>query len=128
MDPAPRPDEYLISIKASATNFFDLLQIQGKYQHQPSFPWISGSEFSGVVLETPRIPAKGQSPKFAVGDRVFGAGQGSYATKITALEESLRPVPDGWTFSEAAGLYVTAPTSYAGLVIRAQIKNGKLGF
>ena len=80
------------------------------------------------MLKTPHSPAKGQPPKYAVGDRVFGAGQGSYATKITALEESLRPVPDGWSFSEAAGLYVTAPTSFAGLVIRAQIKSGKLRF
>ena len=78
------------------------------------------------MLKTPYSSAKDQPPKYAVGDRVFGASQGSYATKVTASEESLRPIPDGWSFSEAAGLYVTAPTSYAGLVIRAQIKSGKL--
>ena len=125
-DPVPQPHEYLIAIKASAANFFDLLQIRGKYQHQPPFPWISGSEFSGVVLKTPSAPAKGRNSRYAVGDRVFGAGQGSYATKIAVSEDSLRFVPDGWSFSEAAGLFVTAPTSYAGLVIRAQIRNGAL--
>ena len=123
-DPVPEPHEYLIAIKASAANFFDLLQIRGRYQHQPPFPWISGSEFSGIVLKTPSAPAKGRTLRYAVGDRVFGAGQGSYATKIAVPEDSLRLVPDGWSFSEAAGLFVTAPTSYAGLVIRAQIRNG----
>lgn len=34
-DPKPAADEYLIEVHAAATNFFDILQIQGKYQHQP---------------------------------------------------------------------------------------------
>lgn len=32
-DPVPAHDEYLIEVRAAATNFFDLLQIAGKYQH-----------------------------------------------------------------------------------------------
>lgn len=34
------------------------------------------------------------------------------------------PVPPGWGFLEAAGLMVTAPTSYAALVNRANIQRG----
>ncbi|KAE9962770.1 hypothetical protein BLS_010028 [Venturia inaequalis] len=120
-DPVPSPSEYLIAIHATATNFFDLLQIRGKYQHQPKLPWISGAEFSGVVLKT---PAPASNPKYKVGDKVFGSAQGGYATLITASEERLRPIPKGWGFFEAAGLFVTAPTSYAGLVQRAGIKTG----
>lgn len=119
-DPTPKPNQYLIQIHATATNFFDLLQIRGKYQHQPPLPWISGSEFSGVVLEVPSI---GQ-PKFKVGDKIFGAAQGGYATKVCAEEERLYPVPHGWGFSDAAGLFVTAPTSYGALVTRAGVKKG----
>ncbi|KAF2453516.1 hypothetical protein BDY21DRAFT_127453 [Lineolata rhizophorae] len=119
-DPSPAPSEYLIAIHASATNFFDILQIRGKYQHQPPFPWISGSEFAGVVLRS-RADGKG---KFKVGDHVFGASQGGYGTMIAATEQSLRPVPKGWSFFEAAGLFVTAPTSFAGLVTRAGLKKG----
>jgi NADPH2:quinone reductase len=37
-DPVPKPDEYLIAVRAAAANFFDILQVQGKYQHQPPFP------------------------------------------------------------------------------------------
>ncbi|CAL8582947.1 hypothetical protein XPA_008588 [Xanthoria parietina] len=120
-DPTPSPDTYLIAIHATATNFFDLLQIRGKYQHQPPLPWISGAEFAGVVLSTPSAKT---SPKFKKGDRVFGSSQGGYATQVCAREESLMPVPPGWGFLEAAGLMVTAPTSYAALVNRANIQKG----
>ncbi|KAL1612826.1 hypothetical protein SLS60_001056 [Paraconiothyrium brasiliense] len=120
--PTPKPDEYLIAIHASATNFFDLLQIRGKYQHQPPFPWVAGSEFSGTIVSAPTSTSS--TPKYKVGDKVFGATQGGYATHVACTEERLRPVPRGWSFQDAAGLFVTAPTSYAGLVVRAGIKEG----
>lgn len=143
-DPTPKNDEYLIQVHAAATNFFDILQIQGKYQNQPrmflthmsllaflrddisinkspAFPWVAGAEFAGIVLKT---PAAAKSPKFPVGSRVFGATQGAFATKCVAKEVSLLPVPEGWSFQAAAGLFVTAPTSYGALVVRAGIKKG----
>lgn len=123
-DPTPKPNQYLIAVHAAATNFFDLLQIRGKYQHQPPLPWVSGAEFSGVVLRAPQSLPGGKKPTFKEGDKVFGASQGAYATKICATEEQLRPMPKGWSFFESAGLMVTAPTSYAGLVTRAGVKKG----
>lgn len=157
-DVQPAPDQYLIAVHAAAANFFDILQIQGKYQNQPRkrrenprctlhaarcmlhatcyrspqpsltylpcqrFPgWPC--EFSGEVLATPRASHL-VKPRFAVGDRVFGASQGAYATKVCATESQLCPVPSGWSYREAAGLFVTAPTSYAGLVLRANIRSG----
>ncbi|KAG5988865.1 hypothetical protein E4U43_004618, partial [Claviceps pusilla] len=120
-DPVPESDEYLIEIRAAATNFFDVLQIAGKYQSQPPFPWIAGVEFAGVVISTPR---GSKNPRFPRGCRVFGASQGAYATKCTAKEVSMLPVPDGWSFTEAAGLFITAPTSYGALVVRAHVKKG----
>ncbi|CAN8101404.1 unnamed protein product [Discula destructiva] len=121
-DPSPKPDQYLIEIHASATNFFDILQVQGKYQHQPPFPWTSGMEFAGTVLATPSSSAT--TPKYPVGTRVFGAGQGAYATRVCTTETSLFPQPAGWSAVEAAGLFVTAPTSYGALVTRAGVKRG----
>jgi len=123
-DPTPAKDQYLIGIHASATNFFDLLQIAGKYQSQPPLPWISGSEFAGVVIAAPSALPNGRTPKYKVGDKVFGASQGGYATKVAAKEETLKPVPKGWSYFDAAGLFVTAPTSYGALVTRAGVKAG----
>lgn len=120
-NPTPSPEQYLIAIRATATNFFDLLQIRGKYQHQPDLPWISGSEFSGTILST---PSSNPNPAFQKGDKVFGAAQGGYSTHVCATEAHLRLVPKGWSFVDAAGLMVTAPTSYAALVTRARVKRG----
>jgi NADPH:quinone reductase len=82
---------------------------------------VAGAEFAGVVLATPSGSSK---PKFPVGSRVFGGTQGAYATKCLAKEVALLPIPQGWSFSDAAGLFVTAPTSYGGLVVRAGVKQG----
>ncbi|KJZ68676.1 hypothetical protein HIM_11932 [Hirsutella minnesotensis 3608] len=120
-DPIPKDNEYLIQVHASAANFFDILQVQGRYQHQPQLPWVAGAEFAGVVLSAPK---QNQQPKFKPGDRVFGASQGAFATRVCAPETALLPVPDGWSFHEAAGLFVTAPTSYGALVVRANVKQG----
>merc|ERR1712014_438450 len=103
-DPVPNPDQYTIAIHATACNFYDLLQIRGKYQHQPPLPWVSGSEFSGTIIATPSSPSpkQGGQWKYKKGDKVFGAAQGGYAEKVCALEQQLRPVPKGWDFFEAA--------------------------
>lgn len=136
----PHPNKYLIRIRAAGTNFFDLLQIRGKYQHQPPLPWISGAEFAGVILATPTSErttgstvvssidgtiSLSTSHRFKVGDRVFGSSQGAYSTHILAPEESLLPIPEGWSFEDAAGLYVTMPTAYGGLIVRGETKPGE---
>lgn len=76
------------------------------------------------MLQAPSSLAGGKTPKFKAGDKVFGASQGGYATHIVCTEEKLKGVPEGWSYEDAAGVFVTAPTSYAGLVVRAGIKKG----
>ncbi|KIW50399.1 hypothetical protein PV05_11989 [Exophiala xenobiotica] len=138
--PTPDPTKYLIKIHACGTNFFDLLQIQGKYQHQPPLPWISGMEFAGVVIATP-TSTQGTSGAvassldgtvntrrdhlFKVGDRVFGGFHGAYATHISVPESNLFPIPEGWSFADASGIYVTTPTAYGALVTRAKTQPGE---
>lgn len=76
-----------------------------------------------MITAVPTLPSsKGQ--QYAVGDKVFGAAQGGYAEIVCAKAEQLKPMPKGWSFFEAAGLFVTMPTSYAALVQRANIKAG----
>ncbi|BFZ64368.1 hypothetical protein YB2330_005511 [Saitoella coloradoensis] len=122
--PTPKSDESLIRIHASATNFFDLLQIAGKYQHQPPFPWIAGAEFAGVVEEI-GSGASSSGARVKKGDKVFGYVQGAYAEYCCVKTSALLPVPTGWSFADAAGLFITAPTSYAALTIRAEAKRGE---
>ena len=52
---------------------------------------------------------------------MFGGRQGAFATRIVAEEAEIRNVPVGWggddtataAAATAAGLFVTAPSSYA---------------
>lgn len=126
--PTPSPDKYLVEIRACGTNFFDLLQIRGRYQNQPPLPWISGAEFAGTVIcgptSTSSSSERSSPARFQPGDRVFGASQGAYATHILVPESALHPIPPGWSYSDAAGLHLTAPTAYAALVTRTHTQAG----
>lgn len=42
----------------------------------------------------------------------------------TKQQTAVLPVPAGWSLTDAAGLFVTAPTSYGALVLRAGVKPG----
>ncbi|KAG8990816.1 hypothetical protein FRB90_001600, partial [Tulasnella sp. 427] len=90
-----------------------------KYQLQPPFPWVPGTEFAGT------ISSAAEGCPFKVGDRVFGAGQGAYAEKVCCDWRALQKIPDGMSFDEAASLTITWPTSYEALVGRAELKRGE---
>ncbi|QRV94160.1 Zinc-binding dehydrogenase [Ceratobasidium sp. AG-Ba] len=121
-EPVPAGDDVVVEVYAAALNFFDILQSQGKYQNQPPFPFVLGAEFAGVIASSSPIP---KGCPFKPGDRVFGSAQGAYAERVAAKWQSLHPIPKGFSFEEAAGLFVTWPTSYEALVGRAQLQAGE---
>ncbi|PVG02361.1 NAD(P)-binding protein [Serendipita vermifera] len=121
-EPVPKSGEVLVDVYSARLNYFDILQAQGKYQNQPPFPFVLGAELAGRISENSPIPP---GCPYKRGDRVFGAGQGSYADKITVPWQNLLPVPKNLTFSQASGLFVTWPTSYEALTGRAQLKAGE---
>ncbi|KAK4705243.1 NADPH:quinone reductase, partial [Phenoliferia sp. Uapishka_3] len=123
--PEPVPStskEILITVHSAALNFFDILQIQGKHQSRPAFPWIAGSEFSGVMAPNSPVP---EGCNWIPGKtRLFGSGLGAFAEVVKTDWEQCHELPEGMGFDEAAGLSVTFATSYAALVNRAAIKKG----
>ncbi|CAE6493908.1 unnamed protein product [Rhizoctonia solani] len=121
-EPKPAADEVLVEVHSAALNFFDILQAQGKYQNQPPFPFVLGAEFAGTIAASSPIP---KGCPFKRGDRVFGSGQGAYAERVAAKWQNLHPIPNGFSFEQAAGLFVTWPTSYEALVGRAQLQPGE---
>ncbi|PWA00368.1 hypothetical protein BB558_003591 [Smittium angustum] len=119
--PVPKKGEILVKIEATGANFFDILMIQGKYQHKPPLPFIPGSEFSGVVVSSHQT-----TKEFKEGERVFGSTDtGAYAEYVCVNEAQLYKIPENLTFEQAAGIYVTYPTSYAALTLRANLKPGE---
>ncbi|OSX66277.1 hypothetical protein POSPLADRAFT_1132996 [Postia placenta MAD-698-R-SB12] len=121
-EPTPAKDQVLVDVFSAGLNFFDILQCQGKYQNQPPFPFVLGTEFAGRIAKDSPIP---EGCPFKPGDRVFGAAQGAFAEKVPAPWSQLLPLPNNMTYDQGAGLFVTWPTSYEALVGRAELKPGE---
>jgi len=120
-EPEVVPGSLKIEVRAAGCNFFDILMIQGQYQVKPPFPFIPGAEIAGIVREV----GAGVSG-FAVGDRVLASqGLGGFAEFAVAPAAGAYRLPGGMSFEEGAALPIIYPTSYAGLVFRAQLLAGE---
>src|SRR5271168_2650427 len=98
--PEPQSNQVRIRNHAAGLNFFDILQVQGKYQVKPPFPFTPGAEVSGIVDAIgPGVTA------FAPGDRVISLTEGGgFAEYTIGRLARTFPMPDGMGFSEAAAL------------------------
>ncbi|KAG8886052.1 hypothetical protein FRB97_007928 [Tulasnella sp. 331] len=122
-EPTPsHPNHVIVDVYSAGLNYFDFLQLQGKYQTQPPFPWVPGCEFGGKIAKNSPIP-KGCPLK--AGDSVFGAAQGACGEQLVCDWHVLQKIPAGMTFDQAASLTVTWPTSYEALVGRANVQPGE---
>lgn len=119
--PQPGPSQVLIRNHASAINFFDLLQIQGKYQVKPPFPFTPGAEVAGVVEAVGE-----QVSTLQRGDRVLAFTTGGGFAEAS-LADSFRtfPLPSGMTFEQGAALPIVYHTSWFALKQRAALKSGE---
>lgn len=116
-EPGLRPGAVKIDVRAAGCNFFDILQVQGRYQVKPPFPFVPGAEIGGVVREV------GDGVEgFAPGDRVLATvGTGAFAEVAVADARQVHALPEGMSFEDGAALPIIYPTSYAGLVFRADL-------
>ncbi|MEZ5364847.1 MAG: NADPH:quinone oxidoreductase family protein [Bryobacterales bacterium] len=120
-DPVPGPGEVLVANRAAGVNFFDTLQIAGKYQVRPAFPFTPGGELAGAV------EALGEGVEgLAVGDRVMGSPMGGgYAQRTLVPAERVLPIPEGMTFEQAAGFPIVYQTSWFALNERGKLQPGE---
>ncbi len=119
--PTPSTGEVLVQIKAASLNFPDLLIVQNKYQMKPALPFVPGSEYAGVVQ------AVGSAVQnLAVGQHVAClSGTGGFATHALAPAKLCMPLPDGFSFVDAAAFIMIYATSHHALVDRAQLRAGE---
>jgi NADPH2:quinone reductase len=119
--PSPGPGQVRIRNHAAALNFFDILQIQGKYQIKPPFPFTPGAETAGVV------DAIGENVStFKIGDRVIALTHGGgFAEHSTAPVTSVFSAPKSMNFEEAAALPIVFHTSYFAFTHRTQLRAGE---
>lgn len=120
-EPELRPGTLEIEVRAAGCNFFDILMCQGKYQIKPPFPFVPGAEVAGVVAKV------GEGVEgFAVGDRILSSsGLGGFAERAVVPAFGSYTLPEGMSFEEGAAFPIIYPTSYAGLVFRADLQPGE---
>lgn len=115
-DPGPIPGTVMVTVRAAAVNFADVLVVAGEYQVKPELPFVPGGEIAGVVESADGIDG------FVPGDRVCGfTGFGAMAERAVAYPGSMSILPDHVTFEAGASIPVAYGTSYHALVDRARL-------
>ena len=120
--------EILVRVKGAGVNPVDWKIREGwltdLFPHR--FPLIPGWDAAGIVERIgPGVT------RFRVGDEVFAYCRkpvvqgGAYAEYIALTEDHLAFKPRNTTFTEAAGIPLTALTAYQALVNAARIKSGE---
>jgi NADPH2:quinone reductase len=109
-----------VKVGAAAVNFPDVLLIANEYQISVPPPFVPGSEFAGVIIET-----GDGTDGFGVGDRVTGTGlYGAFADEVVVPAAGLSRIPDGVDDQTAAAFGVAYRTAYHTLRSMARLKAG----
>jgi NADPH2:quinone reductase len=119
--PQPGPGQLRIRNHAAGLNFFDILQVQGKYQIKPPFPFTPGAEVAGIV-DAVGPDVTDFAPAQPVVSITHGAGLAEYTL---SRADMTFPVPDGMGFAAAAALPIVYHTSYFALRDRASVAPGE---
>jgi NADPH:quinone reductase-like Zn-dependent oxidoreductase len=115
--PVPAKDQVLIKVVASGVNPIDWKTREGFMLHP--LPYIPGVEASGIVTAV----GEGVFGK-KIGDEVYGAVDGSYATYAISPAELLFRKPATLTFEEAAAMG-GAKTAWGALFDVARLAKGQ---
>lgn len=120
--PQPKPNEVLIRVKAGGVNRPDISQRKGDYPPPADVPQdIPGLEVAGTIEE---IGAEVTAWK--TGDAVCALlGGGGYAEFAVVDARHCLPVPNGWSFAEAASLPETVFTVWQNVFERGRLKAGE---
>eukprot|EP00775_Hariotina_reticulata_P012082 gene12082-12222_t len=108
----------LVEVRCLGLNLADVFCCLGLYKAAPKGDFIPGLEFSGVVLAT--------FSRADVGDRVLGVLRfGAFASHVSIPATYLRPVPDSWSYQQAASYPVQTLTAAFGLFECGGLKEGQ---
>ncbi|OIJ90608.1 polyketide synthase [Streptomyces sp. MUSC 14] len=105
-----------VAVRAAGMNFRDVMSTLGLVQGQE----VLGGEAAGVVTEVgPGVT--GLKP----GDKVMGLFFGPFGPLAVADHRTVVPMPDGWSYLQAATVPITYLTAYFGLVDVADLQPGE---
>ncbi|MFF4484490.1 SDR family NAD(P)-dependent oxidoreductase, partial [Streptomyces sp. NPDC001520] len=105
-----------IAVRAAGVNFRDVLVGLGMVPGQTGL----GGEGAGVVVDIgPEVS------HVSVGDRVMGVLDQSFGPLAVTDARLLAPIPDGWSFRQAAAVPVAYLTAWYGLTDLAGLRPGE---
>jgi NADPH2:quinone reductase len=122
IDPPPlEAGEVRVRVHMGAINFPDLLVIANTYQMSAPLPFVTGSEFAGVVSEIGEGVAG-----LTAGQRVFGSCFiGAFADEVVVGAGALTPIPEDVDDRVAAAFGVAYKTAYHVLRSVAALQPGQ---
>jgi NADPH2:quinone reductase len=116
--PVAGPGDVVITVKAAALNFPDVLIIENKYQFKPPLPFSPGSELAGIVKDV----GEGVT-NVKPGDRVMSfITYGAFAEEVKTDAARVLPVPADMDLATASALLLTYGTMDHGLRDRAALQ------
>jgi NADPH2:quinone reductase len=120
----PEAGEALVRLEFAALNPADRFLVEGLYPTNRKPPFAVGRDGCGVVEKS--------SGRFREGDRVVVlrsdvgvSREGTLAEFVTVPEESLAPLPDGWSSEEGAAGPLVLLTAWQALVDEGELKGGQ---
>ncbi|MDN5286201.1 MAG: zinc-binding dehydrogenase [Mucilaginibacter sp.] len=120
--PAYSANEVLIKVAAAGVNRPDVKQREGKYPPPAGVVQdIPGLEIAGIVVEVGATVTR-----WKVGDQICAlVSGGGYAEYCNAPQEQCLPIPDGFSFIEAASLPETFFTVWSNVFDRGNLKGNE---
>lgn len=122
----PLPGEVTVRVEVAGLNPLDLKIVSGVMQEvfPIAFPYVPGSDFSGVV-EAVGPAVAGLKP----GDRVMGrtapSAGGAFARNLVIAADDLRVIPDEMSFEQAAALPTAFGTAWQALFDVGHLQAGE---
>ncbi len=117
-DPQVTEDELLVRVHATAVNRADLLQRRGAYPPPPGASPILGLELAGEVLR-PAGP-------WRAGDRVMAVVTGGGYAELAAVPQGVAlPIPDQFSYVEAAAIPEAFLTAFLNLFTLGRLQAGE---
>lgn len=126
VEPQCQPDKVIVKVAAIGLNPLDI-KIMAGYMEQVfpvTFPYIPGTDFSGVVQQ-----AGAEAKSLRPGDRVVGrtapSAGGALASQVSIRGSELVKIPDIMRFEQAAALPTAYGTAWQALLTCGHIAAGQ---
>ena len=120
-DPVCGRGQVLVDIHAASLNRADLMQRAGQYPPPPGAPDVLGLDMAGIIRQV-GAGVEGWQPGQRVCALLAGGG---YAERVAVPHELLIPVPDHWSFEQAAAVPEVFLTAYLNIFKEAGFVAGE---